>query len=155
MARPSALTDEISKQICDSLKLGATKKASAESAGIDYATFNNWMKRGAVEKRGKFVKFFKAVGHAEAFCFRNMAATIAKAAADGDWRAAETFLKRRDPENWGDRQIIGGDANKPIVVKSYVTISPDDWDKTNSDIPPVAVANSTVARQDTDDTTDG
>ena len=106
MARPSALTDEISKQICDSLKLGATKKASAESAGIDYATFNNWMKRGAVEKRGKFVQFFKAVGHAEAFCFRNMAATIAKAAADGDWRAAETFLKRRDPENWGDRSKL-------------------------------------------------
>ena len=106
MARPIALTDEVSKQICDSLKAGATYKASAESAGIDYATFNNWAKRGSVEKRGKFVKFFHAMTQAQAECFRNMAATIARAAADGDWRAAETFLKRRDPENWGDRQRI-------------------------------------------------
>jgi hypothetical protein len=28
--------------------------------------------------------------------------TIAKAAKDGDWRAALEYLKRRDRANWGD-----------------------------------------------------
>lgn len=116
MARPSALTDEISKQICDSLRIGATYKAASESVGIDYTTFNNWIKRGATEEKGKYFKFFKAVRRAEASCFRNMAATIAKAAADGDWRAAETFLKRRDPENWGDRSKVDLSVNESDIT---------------------------------------
>ena len=155
MARPDKLTPEAHKEIIDALAMGCTRKDAAESAGVEYRTFLNWLQTGEAAKSGKFLQFFHAVTKAEAKARKLYTGTIAKAAADGDWRAAETFLKRRDPENWGDRQIIGGDANKPIVVKSYVTISPDDWDKTNSDIPPVAVASSTVARQDTDDTTDG
>ncbi len=36
-----------------------------------------------------------------------------------------------------DKQELSGDGDKPIVhsiVKGYVTINPDDWDKTNNNI---------------------
>lgn len=41
------------------------------------------------------------------------------------------------------------------VTKSYVTISPDEWDQTDSDIQAAAVADSAVARQVASPTTDG
>ncbi len=41
------------------------------------------------------------------------------------------------------------------VTKSYVTISPDEWDQTDSDIQATSVANSAVARQVACPATDG
>ncbi len=46
---------------------------------------------------------------------------------------------------------ISGDQDAPLIVKGYVTISPDDWDNIQSS----AVADRAVARQVTGDTIDG
>lgn len=106
MARPDKLTPEAHKAIIDALSIGCTRKDSAESAGISYVTFLNWLETGQASKRGRFFEFLNAVTIAEAEARKKYTSTIARAAADGDWRAAETFLKRRDPENWGDRSKV-------------------------------------------------
>jgi hypothetical protein len=60
MARPSKLTNETEKAICDAIRDGATYAAASEAAGIAYATFNEWMK----DERPRFVKFSEAVQEA-------------------------------------------------------------------------------------------
>ena len=44
MTRPTKLTPEITTKIGDGVSLGLTYALAAESAGITYKTFNDWMK---------------------------------------------------------------------------------------------------------------
>lgn len=55
-----------------------------------------------------------------------------------------------------------GDRKQPVehsgtisIVKSYITINPDDWDQADSDVQPAAVADQAVARQVASPATDG
>jgi hypothetical protein len=60
------------------------------------------MKKGSGAKSGKFFEFFGAVRLTEATARVNYLNAIAKAANNGDWRAALEYLKRRDKATWGD-----------------------------------------------------
>lgn len=102
MGRPTKLTPEARAQIIKALDAGSTRVDAANSAGVDYMTFLNWMKRGAVAKKGDFFEFFRAVNKSESDVRVRLANALAKASLT-DWRAAEAYLKRRDPANWGDR----------------------------------------------------
>jgi hypothetical protein len=53
MARPSKLTPELQQRIGDSIALGLTYSWAAESAGVTYKTFNEWLKKGQTEESGK------------------------------------------------------------------------------------------------------
>jgi hypothetical protein len=128
MARPTKLTPETSKAILDALAYGATYKDAAEAAGVDYDTFNNWMKRGREAKSGEFFEFFGSVRQTEAAARLKYLSTIAKAAMDGDWRAALEYLKRRDRSSWGDNVDVTSGGEK---VKGYVGFTPEQWDKEN------------------------
>ena len=125
MARPSKFTPEVTETIIKALQIGATYKDAAEAAGVDYDTYNNWIQEGKTAKSGKFFEFFGAVRKAEAQARLNYLSTIAQAAAKGDWKAAEAFLKRRDRANWGDTVDVttGGDKITKIQVI---------WDDTDS-----------------------
>jgi hypothetical protein len=112
MARPTKLDEDTQAAIVRSLAIGATRKDSAEAAGVRYMTFLNWMAAGESAKRGKFFEFFDACSKAEAQAKLKYTNTIAKAAADGDWRAAMEFLKRRDRETWGDNTSVAGGSNR-------------------------------------------
>ena len=91
---------------------------AAEAAGVDYGTFNDWMHKGEQEERGKFRQFNQQVRKAEAECRLNFTRVIQRAAAQGDWKAAEAYLKRRDRSNWGDNVDVtsGGDKITEIRV---------------------------------------
>lgn len=105
MARPSKLTQKTQDLICEAIESGATYNDASAIAGVSYATFNLWMKTGReTDRKNKFSKFLEAVELSNAKCRVSMAAVIRDEAKKGDWRAAESFLKRRDPENWGDKQ---------------------------------------------------
>ena len=104
--RPTKLHKDIGDAIISNLSIGATYKDAAESAGITYNTFLNWLDKGDKAKSGIYYDFFGDVMQAQAEARLKYTKTIASAAAKGDWRAAESFLKRRDPENWGDKQGI-------------------------------------------------
>jgi len=119
MSRPTKLTPDIQDKICARLQVGASYRDAAESVGVTYETFSNWVKRGKAEQRGMYFRFLLAVGLAEAICAANMAATFAKAANEGDWRAAESWLKRRRPDEWGDLSKVEhrGEGGGPIVFR--------------------------------------
>jgi hypothetical protein len=112
MARPTKLTPETHTAIVKALDIGATRKDAAGAAGVDYATFLNWMARGEQAKSGPFFEFFHACDIAEHNARLMYTLTISRAANEGDWRAALEYLKRRDPANWSDNTpVAGGDGN--------------------------------------------
>jgi len=111
--RPTKLTEEIIEQITTDISVGVVWKNAVGAAGISYQTFLSWLERGEAVSDGKlrktksnklFLDFFERVEKSKHQAFVKHAKTIANAAAKGDWRASESFLKRRDPENWGDKQ---------------------------------------------------
>ena len=120
MARPSKLTPETHAAIVDAILHGATYKDAAEAAGVWYTTFNEWMQRGEAAKVGQYYEFNHAVRKAEAQCRLNMTRVIQSAAAKGDWKAAEAYLRRRDRANWGDNVDVtsGGEAITLKIVKA-------------------------------------
>ena len=120
MARPSKFTPEVTETIIKALQIGATYKDAAEGAGVDYDTYNEWIKAGKAAKSGRFYEFSEAVRKSEAQARLNYLSTIAQAAAKGDWKAAEAFLKRRDRANWGDVVDVtsGGQALTIKIIKA-------------------------------------
>ena len=96
MARPSKFTPEVTETIIKALQIGATYKDAAEAAGVDYASFNNWMQQGEADGKGKFFQFFQLIRKAEAECRLNFTRVIQSAAAKGDWKAAEAYLHFRE-----------------------------------------------------------
>jgi transposase-like protein len=120
MARPSKFTPEVTETIIKALQIGATYKDAAEAAGVDYDTYNEWIKAGKAAKSGKFFEFSELVKRTEAQARLNYLSTIAQAAAKGDWKAAEAYLKRRDRANWGDAVDVttGGEALTIKIIKA-------------------------------------
>ena len=125
MARPSKFTPEVTETIIKALQIGATYKDAAEAAGVDYDTYNEWIKAGKAAKSGKFFEFSESVRKSEAQARLNYLSTIAQAAAKGDWKAAEAFLKRRDRANWGDVVDVTSNGQAITLVVKYA----DDNDK--------------------------
>lgn len=120
MARPSKLTPETHAVIVDAILHGATYKDAAEAAGVWYTTFNEWMQRGEAAKAGQYYEFNHAVRKAEAQCRLNMTRVIQSAAAKGDWKAAEAYLRRRDRANWGDNVDVTS-GGKAITWRDFIS----------------------------------
>ena len=128
MARPSKLTEENVTKIIDAILHGATHTDAAGSAGIAYDTFNNWMMAGAKAKKGELFEFFQKVRQAEGECAVNFTRVIQSAAARGDWKAAEAWLKRRRRAEWGDNidMTSGGEVIKPPQVIEIIRTYKDN-----------------------------
>ena len=126
MPRPSKLTPETQTVIVDAILHGCTYKDAAEAAGIEYNTFNEWMKKGEEAKSGAYREFNEAVKVANAQCAVNFTRIIQTAAAKGDAKYALEWLKRRRRAEWGDNVDVttGGE-----MVKAYIGINPAEWDK--------------------------
>lgn len=120
MSRPTKLTPEVQEKIVKDISLGVSYVDAAGACGIDYATFNNWMKRGQDETKGIYFKFFHAVSTAKSTAFANFTKVITKASMDGEWRAALEYLKRHDPDNWGDSNKVdvtsGGEKINEVKI---------------------------------------
>ena len=94
--------------------------AAAESLGIGYETFRRWM--------SDYEEFWGAVTRAEAEAEAMFTAVIAKAARGtdkepGDWRAAESWLKRRRRVEWGDNITHRADREAANLLAE---LFPDD-----------------------------
>lgn len=101
MARPTKLTAEVSEKICRAIRAGNYPAVAARAAGISDATFYRWMEQGRNAKSGIHRDFYDAVGQAVAESEAHAVAILRKASTNGEWRAAESLLKRRFPHNWG------------------------------------------------------
>lgn len=98
MARPTKLTAAVEKAILDALRVGATRTAAFEAAGVSRSKISVWMAR--------FESFRDAVTRAEADAEIRATITIRQAYDAGDWRAAVEWLKRRRPAEWSETQRV-------------------------------------------------
>ena len=114
MGRPTKLNHETQAQIVKALNAGATRVDAANSAGIDYLTFLRWLQRGEKSTKGDYRDFCNAVTRAEADVRISLANSLA-VQGKTDWRAAEAYLKRRDPVNWGDRINISRMSDEELL----------------------------------------
>lgn len=103
-------TPEMVEGILQALRDGCTQRDACESNGITWDTFNRW--------RMEDEEFRRDVSRAESQIARFMAARLRAEAAkhDGDWRAAESWLKRRRREDWSERQEITGAAGGGLEI---------------------------------------
>jgi hypothetical protein len=120
MARPTKYSEARARKICAAIAKGNTRRVAAALAGIDESTLYEWA--------NQYPEFSKSLDHADAKAEAGYAGIFRKAAlgyaatrtrttvkADGmaetvtethrefDWRAAESWLKRRRPDDWGDK----------------------------------------------------
>jgi hypothetical protein len=111
MSRPSKLTPERRATILEALRNGATRSAVAAVAGVHRDTFYDWLKASPT--------FSTEVHAAEGEAEQALARVIMTAASiDGDWRAAEALLKRRFPDDWGDRVTHDVDGDIARIMEA-------------------------------------
>ena len=91
--RPSKRTPQRVQVILDALGSGSTRRDACVLAGIDERTLQRWARSAA---------FAAALTLAETQAVVDAAATVHRAALR-DWRAALEFLKRKRPDEWGER----------------------------------------------------
>jgi transposase len=125
VARPTKLTPEVQDRIVAAIRAGNYAAPAARSAGVSEATFYRWMSRGERAKSGIYRDFHEAVRRAEADAEVHAVAVIRKEIADGDWRAAATFLERRFPDRWRRQQAIEHDGTHRLVVKTEDLADPE------------------------------
>ena len=93
MSRPSKLTKQTIKILCESAKLGAKRSDCAERAGISTGTLYSWLSKG---KRGDpdFIDFYQQMQKAKAEGLSFNLALIQKEAQQGNWHCAAWLLER-------------------------------------------------------------
>lgn len=99
MARPTKLTTELQKRLCDAIADGNYYQAACGVAGISYKVFRDWMKRGKRARQGQFREFRNAVLKAEADAEIRIVSQW-QAHMPENWQACRDFLARRHPKRW-------------------------------------------------------
>lgn len=117
--RPSKLTPELQKKLCDAIGAGNYYEAACGYAGVSYKVFSEWMKR----KGRRFRDFRNAIQEAEAKAEAAVVAQWRKHMPE-NWQACRDFLGRRYPDRWGpkERQEISGPGGGALqVIETIVT----------------------------------
>ena len=97
--RPSALTPEVQRRLCDAIAAGNTRNDAAEYAGVGESTLRRWLAQGRHRRSGKFRALLAAVKKAEADAVVRNVAIIQKAASTS-WQAAAWWLERKRDADW-------------------------------------------------------
>ena len=121
MARPSKLTPDIQKRIGDNIALGLTYRLAAETAGITYKTFNEYMNRGQAEKSGKYYQFYKYIQKCNADAAKVLLERINEAAKNGNTQMCTWILERRFVSDFGRRiyrktNVIAENLNQNVKI---------------------------------------
>jgi transposase len=103
MARPTKLNSDITRQIGDGVSIGLTYALAAESAGITYKTFNDWMKLGRDSTSGKYFEFYQHIEKCNANGARKLLQRLNDAAEAGNCQVSMWILERRFPDEFGRR----------------------------------------------------
>lgn len=117
--RPTKLTPELSREICDYVRMGNYVETAAAIAGISKDSIYRWLKKGANAKSGIFREFSDAVKKAQAEAEARDVGLIGRAAKD-QWQAAAWRLERKFPDRWGrkDRVEHTGRDGQPIQIEA-------------------------------------
>ena len=112
MGRPTKYDTAKAEKIATLLRSGCTRRDAAGSVGVTDDTLLNWLKR--------YSDFSELVASAEAFAAVKMTTILTKA-ADGDWRAALEWLKRRRREDWGDNEKVTHGGSFEFITAAAAT----------------------------------
>lgn len=104
--------------IIELMKGGLTPSRAAEVAEVSKNTVTNWIKRGLTEQRrleegGEpdlnekiYMDFALGAIKAESEAQSGLVLAWFREARQGDWKAAERFLAKRWPHEWGDSNTV-------------------------------------------------
>lgn len=104
--------------IIELMKGGMTPTRAAEVAEVSRQTVSNWMKRGLTEQRRieeghapdpnekVYMDFAMGALKAESEAQAGLVLAWFREARSGDWKAAERFLAKRFPQEWGDNNTV-------------------------------------------------
>lgn len=121
VGRPSKLSDELSKQICDLIATeGLHRKHAAAKVGIPERTVANWYHRGAREERGPHRDFYFALDAAEA-TFAETCLTMLKARGAHDVKVLQWLLSRRFPEIYGRKDNVEDKSPEDRAAQAQAT----------------------------------
>lgn len=104
---PWKRTPQAATAIIQALTMGATRTAAAAMGGISLATLSRWM----VED----VEFADSIISAEGSAEYAMSQSLFSAGGS-DWRAAESWLKRRRRSVWGDNVTVSADKEAAGII---------------------------------------
>lgn len=136
VGRPSKLTPELQKQICDLLTAGNFLETVCDFVGIDKTTAYEWIARGergwqidigdGKEGSVNYVEFSHAVKKA----MSQVEITTVNDVRRGvdNWQSRAWWLERRHPDKWGNRGKSTVEHQGTVMVKGYGKVTPDDWD---------------------------
>lgn len=122
--RPSKLTPEKTKEICDIIRLGVTPLTAAQSCGIAKATFYLWQQKARDAKRAnKYTEFMDNIEEAKANAIQKCITDIYNAK---DWKAKAWLAEHLDRFNYGAVQKL--EVESKVKVDIFQDI--DDLEKT-------------------------
>lgn len=111
----------------------------AQRLGVTTVTIYNYAKNYATVKNA----IDDARAHADETLVDTAELKLQAAVMGGQaWAIRYTLGTKGKSRGYVERQEISGPNGRPIVVKGYAMVTPDDWDEdsTNSNIQPAALA---------------
>lgn len=123
--------------VVDLVRAGMRPSKAGEAVGLSRKTVNGWINRGSTEiariEKGEepteierpYAEFAQNLIKAEAESQAGLVLAWFKEARQGDWKAAQAFLAKRFPDEWGDsntmRVEVSGVNGGPIQAIHHVT----------------------------------
>lgn len=98
---PGAVPADAMERYLEAIRAQVSPSVASVYLGVSDSTVYRWLQVGEEAKSGAQREFWEATTRARAEGLAEVALKL-KWHASGDYRAAETILRRRDPDNWGD-----------------------------------------------------
>lgn len=104
--RPTLMTVENTKRICEALSMGSSYELACNYAGVDYTTYRGWMRRAndriesGADETDSYVKFSNDIKKAIGDRSLGWLKIIQEAAENGQWQAAAWKLERCEREHF-------------------------------------------------------
>jgi hypothetical protein len=113
--RTTLFSQDVADRLVTMLRAGNYLHVAVSAAGIGMSTYRDWMRRGRSQKLVdvEHREFRARIESARAEGEARMVAVIARAAQEGDWRAALSLLEREFPERWGPVSVRQRDDAMP------------------------------------------
>lgn len=152
MARPTILDAQLQTEIVNLLTLGATIEDCCAAVGITKTSYYEWVKRGNRGRKGDelYTEFSNAVTRARVQARMAAITTVRRAIKADDVNAAQWYLERSDPANWGKRTFVEGNLSVSLVNRAARALMDAGLDP--SEIFENLIAEAAYAQQSNDST---
>jgi hypothetical protein len=130
-----SLCETLGPSIVDLMRGGMTYARAAEAVGITRMTVSRWINRGLTEpspEEEPYLKFSQEISRAESEAQAGLVLSWFKEARGGDWKAAERFLAKRWPQEWGDNNTVKlelSSTNDGMQIEKAATLEEDETRK--------------------------